>query len=339
MIRVAPVFLVSIAAASLFGAADPDPRPEKQPEIEAAIERGNAVRQQDEIAPGALQSVALIMKRNGVRCGHVYMSMLGARGEGGGTYRFTMQLKAAAVENERAIVIQQDASFLLGADLSLMNGEMTQLANWQDRKGEGGLLSQRLIKLSSAADAQIWEFSEQGPEDTAPKKKGEQKIALKTFKPMPSEVLPMLAALAAKKNNLHPGDGKPLCVPCVNLSELPSINIRPAWITFLAAPKEEKSLVKIAQESVDGLLRIRYLKGGLVEGGLQVQPAAAEEWKTWADYGFNVRQRIVALPKPSEAGVTLENVEPSKLNPREAFEFDAILKSYQVPANKEEPKK
>ena len=312
-------------------AAGADPRPEKQAEIEAAIERGNAVRQQDEIAPGALQSVALIMKRNGIRTGHVYMSLLGARGEGGGTYRLTMQLKAAVVQNERAVVVQQDGSFLLGADFSLMNGEMTQLANWQDRTGEGGLLHHRVITLKSEPDALIWELREQGPDDTAPKKRSEQKVALKSFKPLPSEVLPMLPALASKGNLLAAGDGKPLCVPSVSLSELPHVEIRPAWLTFLPG-KTETSLTKISNDEPATVVRIRYLKGGMVDGGLQVQPPSIEDWNTRADYALNARQKIVALPKPSEKNATLEIVEPSKLNPRELYEFDKILKSYDAAA-------
>jgi hypothetical protein len=313
-------------------AAEPagDARPLKQDEIEAAIERGNTLRVQEEIVPAALQSCAVIMKRGGVRCGHVYMSILGARNEGGGTYRFNLQMKAAVVRDDKAIIIQNDGTFLLGSDLSLINGELNTKSEWQERGAGGGPLGQQMLKFSTANDTLLCEVSERSVESAEFKKTAEQKVPLKTFKPIPSEVLVALASFAAKKDSLTLNDGKGVCVPTISLSETRTLGVKPAWISFHMPGDSLKGMSRISKDEIASIVRIRYLKGGMSEGGLQVTPPTAEEWTTAANYGLDARQRVVALPATHDTAVTLEAVEPSKLNPKEPFDFDAIIRSFEA---------
>jgi hypothetical protein len=340
--RHAALFILLIAFSAVAAEPAGDPRPQKQDEIQAAIERGNTLRTQEEIVPAALQSCSIIMKRNGVRCGHVYMSILGARNEGGGTYRFTLQMKAAVVRGDKAVVVQNDGTFLLGSDLSLINGEMNQRSEWQERGAGGGPLGQQVLKFSTANDTLTCEVSERSAESAEFKKTGEQKLPLKTFKPIPSEVLVALASFAVKKDALKLDDGKGVCVPTISLSETRTLAVKPAWVSFHTPADSLKSMSRTSQDEIASVVRIRYLKGGMADTGLQVTPPTAEDWAQTANYGLDLRQRVVALPLASDASVTLEAVEASKLNPKEPFDFDAIIKSFEgkaEPAPNADPKR
>jgi hypothetical protein len=318
-----------ITGLSFAGEPASDARPTSEPEIAAALERGNAIRAQDEINPAVLQKCAMILKRKDVRCGHIYMSITGARGEGGGTYRFAMQLKAAAVRDDKALVILQDGNLLLDKDLGLVNGEMRVRTDWNKRDGTAGLLTLKVFNFKVADDTLTCEISEQGAADLELKKSGEEKIPLKTFRPIPSEVLIGLPAFAAKKGELNPGTTKPICVPTIELTwQTKSIEIKPAWISFLSlqdAPLPAGSAIADAASRV----RIRYLTGKMSGDGLRVQVPSVEDWTRYATYTLDARQRVVGWPVPGDASLVMEPVDAAKLNPTEPFDFEKILTAFE----------
>lgn len=293
-------------------------RPTGTGDIQKALERGAAMREQKALVPGALQSSALVLKIGDVRCGHATIRIEDAKGEGGAVYRLRVTFKAAMAQDDESAVMDYGGAFLLGPDLALISGKMSTA--WETRRKDRQQATKATAELSVQDGVFSWQRFEQGPDGKEPAAKASRKTKLNGVRPIPRNALLALAVFVsgAEKDGWKPDPAKPLCVPALETDyEMDSFQIEPAWISFdLPAYTNPKGTA--AQ------MRARFLVGEITGKGLEVEPPEPAVWLEQHVWALDGRAHALSHPAPDDPRIKIETVDPAALDENAPLDLEKI---------------
>jgi hypothetical protein len=280
-----------------------------------ALERGKAVRTQRGLVPQALMKTAVILKAGSVRCGHALVKIEDAKGEGGATYKLTERLKACMPQGIDVEIVDYAGTVLLDSDLALLSGmQTTERSVSSGKDSEKEMIAAQLVVKG---DALSWTRKEKRADDPELTTQSEP-VKLYGMRPLPRNALIAIAAFAANEPGFKPGISSPLCVPTLDLGwTIETFMIQPAWVTF-DLPNEAKD------PDVKMLMRVRYLEGELTDKGLVVLPPTREAWEDVLTWKFDSRLRVAGQPEAGETAVTVESVDPDKLDLNAPLDYEKI---------------
>ena len=289
-------------------------RPTSENQIRKAIERGNAIRNQQKLLNPVLHEYALVMKIGDVRCGHARVKIDDAKGEGGATYRLTESFKAAMAEEGQSATIDYSAEFLLGPDLGLISGKMNTQSDLQSKEDNKQQNSISVTTLKIQDGKLVADRVEAGD------KTANQKILpLHGVRPIPKNALLALTVFAVNEKQAYSPDLKDaFCVPSIDFDwESNSLQIEPAWIVFDAP-------VYTNPKGTGLQMRLRYLAGEITDKGLEVEPPAPQVWQSHQTWPLDEKWRPLAHPSPGDPRIKVQGVDPATLDVNAPLDLEKI---------------
>jgi hypothetical protein len=323
------LFVIVVGLAS--SAADAPPPGEI--EIKQALERGKSVRAHQGLLPEALVKTAVILKAGDARCGHAYVKIEPANGEGGAVYKLTEKFKAAMPKGNDMEVMEYTGTLLLDSDLALISA--TQASERVTAAGNS------LQKETSAAtvvvknDEMSWVRKDKRDNDPelVEQNAGEEPKKLHGVRPIPRNALIALAAFAAKQPGFKAGVSSPFCVPSIDMGwTMDQFMFEPVWMETDVPPKEKAH--EKAPPGASLLLRVRMLHGEIDEKGIKVEPpikpadplpeGIKTDWEDIMVWTFDENFRVVAAPTSEGTDIQPELADPDKIVLDEKLDFDKI---------------
>jgi hypothetical protein len=322
MLPIIRVLCCALLLLVVHAAVASEPRPSSQSDVKKGLERGAALRAQTKLLPGVLQKHALIMKVGGVRCGHAVVTIEDAKGDGGATYKLTEQFKAAMANAGETALFDYNATFLLGADLGVLAGQLrssSDLTKTADGKRQSLVLTGTLTMKD---DALFWQLSEQKKDAKEATLREEKRLPLYGVRPIPKNALFALAAFqsALAKDGWQPDPKEAVCVATLECNEqMEAPSVEPAWVSFDRPGLNDPKGTAVR-------MRVRLLVGEVADKGLEVEPPEPAVWQSHQDWPLDAQWRPLAHPSPDPESPSLaaEAADPAALDVNAVLDLEKI---------------
>ena len=288
--------------------------PASSGEIQAALARGEALRQKKHIVADMLQSYTVLTKIGGEPCGFARVALEDAQGEGSATYRLVEQFTATVANSRQRAKISYNGSYLLGADLGLVSGTLHAQTDSKSADKE------QKVHLSARIETQdgnlTWQVEQRDQDGKTQPLREKQSLDLHGVRPIPSNALNVLASFAANKESI--------CVPALEINwQMISFDAIPAWLSFVPPAAVHPPGATVA-------MLVRYLVGEITDKGLAVEVPTPEVWGQVAPWLLDNSGRVLALPPQEDLRLTIELGSGKETSPDfDMNKIEAVTKKFE----------